>query len=233
MVKYVDFIFSINVHEKPQFLLKQIENIKKNVTGTYRIILNTNKLMFDILHILDLDKNIKINSNYIEKRRFHGSLTQGIYSNMKIAIKHYNFSYFIVLSSRTFFFKGINLKLINKEKRIKQQNQNYNVWHWPVFFKTLIVLYYLEKSNINSVKLFRSAHEGMAFSYLGCISIINFLKNNITLRDNLFNFEGCVEEFALQTIVCNQSNEGFLDLGSGVEDNKQLEGKYLYKIIRE
>ena len=39
--------FSINVHEKMEFLIKQIKNINDFVSLDYIIILNANKLMYN------------------------------------------------------------------------------------------------------------------------------------------------------------------------------------------
>lgn len=38
---------SINVHEKPDFLMRQLENIKSFVTSEFVIILNCNDYMFN------------------------------------------------------------------------------------------------------------------------------------------------------------------------------------------
>lgn len=234
----VDFVISINVHEKKNFLLKQLNNIKENVIGSYIVILNVNNFMFNELTNTDLDKNIIINNNYLEKKRFHGSLTEGIYSNMKFAIENYEFLYFIILSSRTFFFKNIDINLLNDSTTLKLHNNlnpNFKTWLWPIFFKTLLVSHYLKKANnnITLLKLIGSPHEGLTFNNNGCISIINFLESNPKIKHNLFNFESCVEEFALQTIVCHESDEGFKYIGSGVYDFCQHPYKYVYKIPRE
>lgn len=54
-------IFSINVHEKIDFLIKQIQNIEKYVKVKYKIIINPNNYMFN-----EISKNSYINSvNYI------------------------------------------------------------------------------------------------------------------------------------------------------------------------
>ena len=55
----------------------------------------------------------------------------------------------------------------------------------------------------------------------------------------LFNFNLCMEEFALQTIIVNQDNNSYyLDIGHGI-DTKDVnflkcgENKFVYKTIRE
>ena len=42
-----NIVFSINVHEKPEFLLTQLKNIKEYVDTNYVVILNCNKNMYD------------------------------------------------------------------------------------------------------------------------------------------------------------------------------------------
>ena len=112
-------IISINVHENINFLFKQLYNIDEYVKMNYLIILNCNNFMFDNLknneYILK-SKNIVINPIFFEKKRCHGSLLKGIYLNLiYILNKKYIFDRFLILSSRTFFFRKIeNFNSINK-----------------------------------------------------------------------------------------------------------------------
>ena len=105
-------IFSINVHENIEFLIKQIKNINDFVSLDYIIILNANKLMYNKISnckfINSQENNIILYPKYLDKRRYHGSLTEGIYNNMKYALNNYNFKYFIVLSSRNLFYNHLN-----------------------------------------------------------------------------------------------------------------------------
>lgn len=55
-MKKVDVIISINVHEKINFLIKQITNIEKYVLLDYIIIINANKKMY---HEITINKYIK------------------------------------------------------------------------------------------------------------------------------------------------------------------------------
>lgn len=55
-MKKVDVIISINVHEKINFLIKQITNIEKYVLLDYIIIINANKQMY---HEITINKYIK------------------------------------------------------------------------------------------------------------------------------------------------------------------------------
>ena len=60
--KNYNFIISINVHEKPNFLKKQINNIKQFVEDDFLIIINPNVKMYSLLKndYFFLDNNIII-----------------------------------------------------------------------------------------------------------------------------------------------------------------------------
>ena len=105
MKKKIDIVISINVFQKPFFLLKQLQNIYDNVLSSYCVVLNCNEFMFHELNKLELPNNVFINPEIINKARFHGSLTHGIVSNMNYAIHHFDFKYFLILSGRTIFYK--------------------------------------------------------------------------------------------------------------------------------
>lgn len=107
----IDIIFSINVYENINFLIKQIKNINNYVELNYIIIINSSKYMFNEIfncEFIKSNNNIILNKDYLDKKRFHGSLTKGIYLNMKYAINNYKFKYFIILSSRNLFYNKLN-----------------------------------------------------------------------------------------------------------------------------
>ena len=64
--------------------------------SNYYIILNCNDYMYNKLIYTILPPNVLINNVVINKERFTGTLTQGIYSNIQYAIEHFIFKYFIV-----------------------------------------------------------------------------------------------------------------------------------------
>ena len=119
-MKEVDIVISINVHEKIEILIKQLQNIDEYIQYDYIVIINPNKYMYDKLsnneYIKKLD-NVIINSDYLEKKRFHGSILKGIYFNMKYSMKDYNYKYFIVLSSRNLFYNKLNIDILNINKQ--------------------------------------------------------------------------------------------------------------------
>ena len=67
-----DIIFSINVHEKKNFLIKQIKNINDYVSLDYIIVINANKYMYNEISTCQFIKskdNIILNKNYLEKKK--------------------------------------------------------------------------------------------------------------------------------------------------------------------
>jgi len=230
-----DIVFSINVHEKINFLLMQLDNIKSYNTSNYCVILNCNQYMFYNLNNIKntLGNNIFINNIILEKRRFHGSLLNGIYNNMKYAIDNFVFDFFIILSSRNIFFNHLNIDILNKLANNIYKNTDtniiYNEW-WNTRLYTKLAGYYMEKNN----PLYRSEHEGLTFSYNVSNIILKFLENNLYIMSDLFNFNHAVEEFTLQTISMNEDNInfGFINIGCGTKTDDIYADRYVYKIIR-
>ena len=136
--KNYDCIISINVHEKINFLIKQLKNINDNVNLSYAVILNCNVHMFNKCKNIELPKNVFINNIILNKKTYHGSLLNGIYNNMNYALSHFEFKYFIVASSRSMFGNNMELKDLDRISQIKiEQDNNYNEWWWPNFVNTL------------------------------------------------------------------------------------------------
>ena len=243
-----DIIFSINIHEDIDFLIDQIMNIDKNVDLDYIIILNTNDYMYYELKknkTISLLKNIQINPVKLNKKRFHGSLTEGIYSNMELAIDMYNFKYFIVLSSRNLFYNkmdkknynnlfkisgGFELKNMNSKEFVSSLH-NRKWKRWPNLLETDLSKYIIN----NKQKFSCCPHEGITFDYLSCKEIINFLTKNNDIKNNLFNWNNCVEEFALQTICINLTGYYYY-IGNGWDTDYNIselpKNKYIYKTMR-
>lgn len=199
MKQFFDIIISINVHEKPDYLYTQLKNIEEHIDTTYLVILNCNAYMFDILKNKKL-KNIKLNPNFTEKKRYHGSLINGVYSNMVYALNMYKFQYFITLSSRNFFCNRIESVSVFDNYKMKISKAWWNN-HRFKYMQTKLYKHLLEK--MEKIIIATSPHEGMTFNYNTCIAIKKIFENNSTIADDLFNYNACVEEFALQTLVAN------------------------------
>jgi hypothetical protein len=247
-LKKIDIVFSINVHEKPEFLKRQIDNITKYVQGSHCIILSCNDYMANELKNHTLPNTVIINPEVLNKVRGEGTLTQGIVSNLYYAFNNITFNYFTVLSSRNMFYKTMSthdidivqktcLSLEEFDKiRIKPINDHdYRDWWWPNFRETLLATHYLKLG----YGLYGSEHEGLCFSYHVCKNIIHFFDTHTDIRDDLFLAKSCVEEFGLQTIAFNEYNPdnkhyGYINLGQGVFNNcnHAAENKYMCKIDR-
>jgi len=235
----VDIIISINIYKSPNTLKLQLNNIKENVLNSYCVILNCNKYMFDYLSTIELPENVFINPEIIEKKRFHGTLLQGIISNMHYVFNKFKFKYFLILSGRTIFYRNINTEnldiLQKKFNNIDEINSIRNIdssnltdWMWPKFRATKLMQLYIKLK----YQLMLSNHEGLIFNYNVFENIINFLNKEIDIENDLINFEGCVEEFALQTIAHNEINiqnlnYSFINISIGV-DNGQIKNENTY-----
>ena len=250
-----DIIFSINVHEKREFLIKQINNIKNYVSLNYIIIINTNTYMYNKLlncPFIKSQKNIILNNEYFDKQRFHGSLTKGIFLNMKLAIDNYKFKYFMILSSRNMFYNKLNNEnyhLLDKTNKDNLNCDNHegpqyiqtlpkNKWHWPSFLQTKLSKYIIK----NNMIFTGCCHEGLTFDYKSCQEIIKFSSNNEKIMVEIFNWDRCVEEFALQTICINMTGyyyhigqwDLFIESHEDIDKhiNKLPKNKYIFKTTR-
>jgi hypothetical protein len=240
-------IFSINVHENVPFLLKQLDNIQEHVAEKHWIILSCNEYMHNALKTVTLPRNVIVNPHIINKTVFHGSLMHGIYSNLLLAMSNFTFSYFIILSSRTFFYNKLTTSVLDElQPRCTDlgfyrhltihTNRVYTEWTWRYFMYSELLKYFMKK-NLN----FHSCpHEGLVFHYEVCRTMIQFLENHPDIKDNLILFYGCVEEFALQTIAMNVRNlhhtyVGYSYIGTGIKTWTEPPNDpkaFVYKIAR-
>ena len=81
--------------------------------------------------------DVEVFPESINKKTFHGSLTHGIVCNMSHALNNYQFDYFLVISSREFFYRTLN-DTSEIEKHIVNENtlQIGNVdYRFPLFYK--------------------------------------------------------------------------------------------------
>ena len=125
-----DVLISINVHEKIEFLMEQLDNIHYFTNHlNVCIIYNCNKFMLQELntheHNLKKYRNVKIivNPESIEKRRWHGSLCKGIIKNMEYVITNdIKFHHFIVISSRNILHKKLELSCIEERYKFYYTN---------------------------------------------------------------------------------------------------------------
>jgi hypothetical protein len=204
-------IISINAYRYPA-LKRVIESCKKHVKDDFVVVLNNsvelNKTINKEDDYLSLNKNIICNPDCFNKRRFHGSITKGIVSNIDFALNNFNsWEQLIVLSNHTHFIKDVCIEELN-DYSIKWTNNWRNKedvgklkdkkgWHWPHFKNTKLAKHFWE-----GVPLW-GYHEGMTLDKKSCVHINEFFKKEKEIAENLFKTETCVEEFALHTIAIN------------------------------
>jgi hypothetical protein len=231
----MELVISINVFILPSFLDMQLKNISEYVLCPHVILLNCDDYMFRELSKRILPSNVYINPTIINKCRANGSLTHGIFSNMVYA-KRFNYKYFLVISGRTIFYRALSdLDMLNdKYKNINnleltQKEFTDHGWHWHDFNQTLLAKNYASLG----YKLYASYHEGVCFTIEHVNAIIHFLNSNQEIKDDLFTFQCCVEEFSLQTIATNETKTGFMYIGNGCGENYNEDdiNKYTKKIL--
>lgn len=238
----VDVVISINVHENVPFLWKQLDNIQQYMKCTYIVLLQCNDYMYTELK--SLPPHVFIHPRILNKQTWTGTLTQGIYMNMIHAIRISTFTHFIVLSSRNLFYQPLTMNDLDKRQKTaisiedlkRSTPQNYNAWHWPKFLNTHLARHYLS----SGLHLSSSCHEGLVFHYDVCQNIIRFLERHPLIRDDLFKFPWCVEEFALQTISMYEMNRknrhyGYTTINKSVytEDTVPTDPNwFVYKTVR-
>ena len=242
-MEYVDIVFTINVHEKLGFLRKQLDNIQKYVFVKYVVILNANDLMYNEIlksDLLESHKNVKLYPKFINKNRCHGSLSKGIFLNMEFALNNYKFEYFVILSSRNLFYNKLNKENNNTLLEIHDKKTfksiNIREWHWFRFFQTKLAKYLIQ----NNMFFGNGQHEGLTFDYVVSKQIVDFLNANEIIKDDLFNFNWCVEEFAFQSIAL-MFKEYYYQIGNWPHESRSDDhrihelpkDRYVFKSIRK
>jgi hypothetical protein len=235
-------IFSINTHENLAFLRRQIEDIEANVSLDFVIIINANDFMYNEISNSDLLRtkpNVVLYPEHINKIHNHGTLTKGIYLNMEYAVKNFEFEYFIVLSSRNLFYNKLHEGNYKEMPRICEgatyDTLNKNAWHWSIFLQAKLSRHIID----NGWRFCRSYehHEGIAFNYASSVMIVDFLNKNKDIKDDLFNFNWGIEEFALHTIALNLSGH-YYQIGNWTNDDdfanihKLPSDRFVYKTFR-
>jgi hypothetical protein len=251
MKKKTTIVFSINVHENVKFLQKQIEDIEANVLLDFVVLINANEFMYnEIINNKPLmartAKASKATKAFIElypepinKIHNHGTLTKGIYLNMEYAVRNYDFEYFIVLSSRNLFYNTLHKDNYHAMPRISYgatiEQLNYQEWHWRIFLQTKLG-HYIIANNWRFCQPYMH-HEGLGFDYASSTQIVDFLEKNKDIKEDLFNFNWGVEEFALHSIVLNLTGY-YYNIGNWTNDDdfvnihKLPSDRFVYKTFR-
>lgn len=208
---HFDIVVSINVHEKPSYLMHQLDNIASNLKMNNIVLVNSNEYMSEIIGRF-CSCSFLLNPNPVEKRRYHGSLTEGIVSNMRMAVEKFEFDWFLVMSSRDFFYRKLERaeQIKETEPQYKSNDYSKNDWHWPVFRNTELYRYIQSRGMYYS----SSPHEGLCLDSESVQNVLLFLSEHKEIEEDIYNFEGCVEEFAIQSICANF--KGYHCISNGV-----------------
>jgi len=222
----VTLVVSINVHEHPNFVLKQLEHIREHIPFTHRVILNCNDEMRMALRqtsAAELCHPVALN-----KRRHHGSLLEGIMRNLEFALRRWKLGYFLILSSRSWFRRPLSLADVTESRAQPpigaqcsdlRYERNRGL-HW-VDSKDDFELVKLQDGTIAKVNvdvsahyrgtllaqklqreghvLLHSPHEGLVLEHAACTHALRVLDSR--LGRDLYDTETAVEEFALQSIA--------------------------------
>lgn len=78
-----------------------------------------------------------------------------------------------------------------------------------------------------------SPHEGMCFDKESCEYISKFLKDNSKIAENIYTFNHCVEEFAIQSICCNFKDYYYIGNGCYEKPLDEVDmNKFTFKKLR-
>lgn len=215
-------IVSINVHENLSFLEKQIANIESHLLIPHKVILNCSVAFHKELEErkpFTEKENVVLNPAPLNKKRYHGTLLKGIYSNLKWARNNFSFDYFLILSSRTFFYRTFGVEQLRElpkresYKTLKNIEKSNKRKRFASFLQTKLARH-IKKNGPE--RFVAGAHEGLFFDAHNCETISSFLESRKAIRDDLFTWKWCVEEFALQTI-CVFKNGYYYSIGTGLQ----------------
>lgn len=225
-----------NIHNNPEIciimnaymgdmLYEQLNNFNEYIKIPYIVIINCSNDLYDKLKNKKI-KNVILNPEHFDKKRFHGSILKGIISNINYLLSlHLDVSCILILSNRCFFKKKFyNEKIEYNPNTLRMKNEiDIKNWHWPIFRETILFKRY--------DKLSLSEHEGLLLNITEVKYINDFMNDNPNIKEELFNKDGCVEEFAIQTILIN-GDHNFRQLyqfDPPENLNEKIQDIYIYK----
>ena len=200
-------IATINTHEKPDIMRMQLENIAMKVKATeVRVLLNCNDYMLTTLSSIELPPYAAVNPTPINKKRFHGSITQGIVANLRLAAEQ-EFDHFLILSASSKLALPLSIRNIRAgygmcKKHVQNSclGQLCRLSHcgyirtWPhakkngpwlfgAFATTALGKHVLAQKG----KLIGSRHEGLVIDRATGLKILKFLDEHPDIADDLYN----------------------------------------------
>tara|TARA_B100001059_G_scaffold234325_1_gene276578 strand:+ start:3931 stop:4737 length:807 start_codon:yes stop_codon:yes gene_type:complete len=208
-------IVSINVFQNIDFMRDQLRNIDTYLdsTLTWRPVLNCSAAFLEELKGTDIFQYC--NPVTIDKQRFHGSILNGIVSNMRYAMDNDDgvvFEWFLVMSARTRFAHLLSeqnmyhtLQQYPKQPSCLWQNgwatRDLKSWHWPRFTCTAISHSIDKRHHVGGM------HEGLLLTRAACNHIIQ----RMDLHGDAYDEDCPMEEWVLQSLS-TECGEPFLQL---------------------
>ena len=204
-------LLSINTYTN-KYTKKQIESINQfcmfdSITIVYNLDPKYDET--DLIKFQNSFQNSKIkiiiNPERIQKKRHHGSIVQGIFSNL-LHMSNQNFDYVMILSERCIFFDYLTLDDMSILKSLepthkhnhltnKVNDTNYpNIWHWKSFSNNNIYKKALDKGGV-----FGGPHEAVTIDGYSYKKLINFIQT-FDISD-IYLLNACVEEFVPHSII--------------------------------
>ena len=217
-----NILICINIYSD-RYIFEQIESIKKYcIFDEINIIYNCSEDFNEkLLTTYNYNNfNIIINPQRINKERFTGLITKGIFSNF-LNQKNNKYSKILILSERTIFddylnnsicsevlnnhkYNCLNSKynhLTNKLSIANDSNLACRVWHG---WKNIINNSLNKSLNFREDKYLCSAHEGLLIDGNSFIKVNNFLHNlNDNILDNIYNSKWFIEEYIITNLCYN------------------------------
>lgn len=223
-------IISINAFHflATEYILKSCERLIKD---DYFVILNCSEDFYKEINNSNLieEPSLIVNPEVINKGRHHGSLLQGIVSNMNLALRDIeNWQYFINLSNRTVLSEEINLQKLNSIPSLKDSPRftcseeceeefkikNKRGWHWnseiystlPIGHLCSSVQGFIEtkfSKKFREQRAISSPHEGLTLDKQ-CVSFVSqFMNEEKIIANELYQWNGALEEFVIHQLSCN------------------------------
>mmetsp|Transcript_23303 Transcript_23303/g.66295 ORF Transcript_23303/g.66295 Transcript_23303/m.66295 type:complete len:342 (-) Transcript_23303:12-1037(-) len=227
-------LVAVNVHEKPDVLMLQLANINAGLNNSFRphVALSCNAMMHRNLSRAVLPPYAELNPEVIEKQRFHGTLLQGIVSNLRFLAARHHFSHALVLSSRSRIEQEITLDDVQNSidtcsRFFRERCHDTRVCHmskchstyarnaklWEGFNHTLLAQHVSNNTGHNP-QLLGAPHESLLLESGTVRKILRFLDEHPEIEQDLYERRQAVEEFALHTLAAFVGG-GFGYMGAG------------------
>lgn len=223
----VPLVVCMNVHEHPNFLMMQLRHMRLHLPPGSRFVLNCNAAMLAALR--GTPAAALCHPVPLEKRRYHGSLLQGIVASLEHAMSTWSFDTALVLSSRSWCRRPVSLD----ELRTCRAQPPVHTAHADLQYTRLRGMYWVdsaaELAQANAADAYEPAalaadlfarfrqtrlarqlvadghpllhapHEGLVLERAACAAALETFSGAV--GEELYQTEAEVEEFAIQSLV--------------------------------